>query len=152
MIVIRDMKCEDVARVAQIEEETFSMPWCQNAFLEMLANEHAHYLVAEEDGLIVGICGLRDILGEGDVTNVAVISSHRNRGIGYTMLVQLLKTGQRYGVTAVTLEVRQSNVAAIHLYEKLGFKIEGIRKNFYSDPQEHAAIMWRREKEAYESK
>ena len=57
---------------------------------------------------------------------------------------QLVKEGKEMGVTAYTLEVRVSNMAAIHLYKKLGFQEEGIRKNFYERPKEDALIMWKR--------
>ena len=61
------------------------------------------------------------------------------------MLLKLMEEGYRMGVEAFTLEVRKSNEAAIHLYEKLGFVTEGIRKNFYEEPTEDALIMWKRQ-------
>ncbi len=144
MIRFRDMQKKDVEEVAKIEEETFSMPWSQNAFLEMIEAEYAHYMVAEEDNKIIGSCGLRDIAGEGEITNVVIRPEYRNMGIGADMLCKLMKNADKIGIQKFTLEVRESNAAAIHVYEKLGFLAEGIRKNFYESPCENAVIMWKR--------
>lgn len=144
MTIIREMTREDVKPVSTIEEETFSMPWSEAAFLDMIEDRNAHYLVADEEGKIIGSCGLRDIVGEGEITNVAVKQEYRNRGIGFLMLCELIEAGRQRGIEAFTLEVRESNAAAIHIYEKLGFKTEGMRRNFYEKPIEDAAIMWKR--------
>lgn len=143
-IHIRPMEREDVDAVSRLEEETFSMPWSRDAFLEMVTKEDAAYYVAESDGGIVGGCGVLLIAGEGNITNVAVAESARNNGIGTRLLQYMMEEGYRNGLTAFTLEVRVSNAAAIHVYEKLGFRSEGIRPNFYEKPLEDAVIMWKR--------
>jgi ribosomal-protein-alanine N-acetyltransferase len=84
------------------------------------------------------------IAGEGNITNVAVDMALRNRGIGTRMLRYLIGEGEQKGLSAFTLEVRAGNAAAIHVYEKLGFRSEGIRPNFYEKPVEDAVIMWKR--------
>lgn len=144
MIVIRDMVQADVEQVAKTEQENFSAPWGEEAFLERITNKNAYYLVAEDEGNIIGTCGLRNIVGEGEITNVVVTRHNRNKGIAYEMLCKLIEVGGQAGIKAYTLEVRESNVGAIHLYEKLGFAAEGKRRNFYQDPQEDAVIMWKR--------
>ena len=143
-IHIREMERADVEYISHLEEETFSMPWSADAFLEMISKEDARYYVAESAGKVVGGCGVLMIAGEGNVTNVVVEKNERNRGIGTKMLQYLIEDGYRNGLTAFTLEVRVSNDAAIHLYEKLGFRSEGIRPNFYEKPTEDALIMWKR--------
>lgn len=146
-IRIRNMTPKDVPGVAALEGACFSEPWSENAYLITLANENALYLVAEkEDGELMGMCGLLDILGEGDISNVAVAEPFRRRKIAERMLAELLKQGKERGITAFTLEVRVSNEAAIRLYEKFGFVSEGRRKNFYEKPKEDALILWKREK------
>lgn len=143
-IKIREMMPEDVPAVAALERECFSEPWSENAYLSTLANENAVYLVAEtESGEVAGICGLLDILGEGDISNVAVAEPFRRQKIAERMLAELLKRGKDRGITAFTLEVRASNEAAIRLYEKFGFVSEGRRKNFYEKPREDALILWK---------
>lgn len=144
MINYRRMKTEDVPAVSRLEEETFSMPWSAESFLHMIEKEDTAYFVAEEDGEILGGCGLFLIAGEGNITNVVVAPGARRRGVATGLLTYLLSEGDRAGLTAYTLEVRVSNTAAIGLYEKLGFVSEGIRPNFYEKPGEDAMIMWKR--------
>lgn len=146
MITIREMTLADVDRVCVLEEMAFSMPWHKESFVEMIENKDALYLVADDERSgVIGCCGVRSIVGEGDITNVVVHPDFRQKGVAYEMLTQLLLRGEQdFGIKEFTLEVRYSNIGAIHLYEKLGFVSEGIRKNFYEEPVEDALIMWKR--------
>ena len=144
MVVYRKMTTEDVPFISRLEEETFSMPWSADSFLEMISKEDARYYVAEEDGRLLGGCGVLMIAGEGNITNVAIAPEARNRGIGTALLRHLMAEGDREGLTAYTLEVRVSNAAAIHVYEKLGFVSAGVRPGFYEKPVEDALIFWKR--------
>ena len=139
---------EDIDQVCVLEEMVFSMPWHKESFIEMVENKDALYLVVEENsnpGVVIAACGMRNIVGEGDISNVLVHPDYRKRGIARLMLAELMKQGeQKFGIEAYTLEVRKSNVDAIHLYEYHGFVQEGIRKNFYEKPTEDAIIMWKR--------
>lgn len=149
-MTVREMKASDVEAVARNEALCFSMPWSENAFREIAAAQETDggrtvlYLVAELDGRVVGHCGVRNLLGEGEITNVAVHPDCRNRGIAGAMLAELLHRGCCMGIEAFTLEVRAGNGSAIRLYEKAGFVTEGIRKGFYDEPKEDALIMWKR--------
>ena len=131
MVIYRRMTPEDVPVISRLEEETFSMPWSASSFLEMISKEDARYYVAEKDGKILGGCGVLMIAGEGNITNVVIAPEARNQGIGTAMLRHLMAEGDQEGLTAYTLEVRISNVAAIHVYEKLGFESGGIRPGLY---------------------
>lgn len=144
MVVYRKMTAEDVPFISRLEEETFSMPWSADSFLGMISKEDARYYVAEEDGRLLGGCGVLMIAGEGNITNVAIAPEARNRGIGTALLRHLMAEGDREGLTAYTLEVRVSNAAAIHVYEKLGFVSAGVRPGFYEKPVEDALIFWKR--------
>lgn len=144
MVVYRKMTAEDVPFISRLEEETFSMPWSADSFLETIGKEDARYYVAEEDGRLLGSCGVLMIAGEGNITNVAIAPEARNRGIGTALLRHLMAEGDREGLTAYTLEVRVSNAAAIHVYEKLGFVSAGVRPGFYEKPVEDALIFWKR--------
>lgn len=144
MIVYREMRKEDVPFISRLEEETFSMPWSEASFLRMIEKEDTAYFVAEEDGRLLGGCGLLLIAGEGNITNVVVAPGARRRGVATGLLRHLMAEGDRAGLTAYTLEVRVSNAAAIGLYGKLGFVSEGIRPGFYEKPTEDAVIMWKR--------
>lgn len=143
-VIIKPLTEEYVDQVCILEEEAFSMPWHRESFLEMIANENACYLVALIGEEVVASCGLRHIVGEGEITNVVTKGTMRGKGIGRQILLQLLEEGAKMGAEAFTLEVRVSNAPAIHLYESLGFVSEGIRKNFYEEPTEDALIMWKR--------
>ena len=144
MIVYRRMRAEDVPFISRLEEETFSMPWSADSFLRMIEKEDTAYFVAEEEGRLLGGCGLLLIAGEGNITNVVVAPEARRRGVATGLLHFLMEAGERAGLAAYTLEVRVSNKAAIALYEKLGFVSEGIRPRFYEKPEEDALIMWKR--------
>lgn len=142
---IRELTAGDVDAVCRIEQESFSMPWKAGDFLEMIEADYAYYYVAEEEGRIVGCCGIRNLAGEGEITNVAVAAGFRGRGIGRKMMEYMLKEASCHGIGDCTLEVRTGNTPAIRLYESLGFKSEGIRPGFYEKPDEDALIMWKRQ-------
>lgn len=147
MFLIRKLEKQDLDAVCRMEEETFSMPWSRDDFMEMIEADYAYYYVAidEKNGPEpVACCGIRIIAGEGQITNVVVAQRQRKRGIAYLLLDRAIAETQQAGAEVFTLEVRVSNQAAIHLYEKLGFKSEGIRPDFYEKPEEDALIMWRR--------
>lgn len=139
---IRKMEEQDIRDVVAIEEETFSSPWSAESFIQESKRVNNIYLVVEENEKVIGYCGLWGIAGEGQITNVAVSKENRNRGVGKQMLTRLLELGVEQGLEAFTLEVREGNKGALHLYESLGFLSAGLRKNFYSKPAENAVIMW----------
>lgn len=134
----------DVPQVAKLEANNFSQPWKEKDFYEVLKNENACYLVAKQLGSVVGVCGFLSGFGEAEVLNVSVEKQQRNQGIAFQMLLSLMEEGRKRDIHAFTLEVRKSNVLAIRLYEKMGFKNEGIRPGFYENPKEDAVIMWKR--------
>lgn len=144
-IVIRKLQEEDIGSLARIEAETFSMPWSEKAFRELLDRPYCSYFVALVDGQVAGGAGCTNLCGEINIDNVVVAQGHRNQGIGQLLLQELIAAGEMEGVKAFTLEVRVSNAPAIHLYEKNGFHSEGIRPGFYEKPREDAMIMWRRQ-------
>ncbi|MBQ2804150.1 MAG: ribosomal protein S18-alanine N-acetyltransferase [Lachnospiraceae bacterium] len=143
-IQIRRLQKEDIEELSIIEAQSFSMPWSAEDFEALLSRSYCRYLVAVVDGCIAGCVGLTNICNEGNIDNVVVSESFRRKGIARRLLSELILQGEREGIEAFTLEVRVSNVAAIALYEQLGFVSEGIRPNFYEKPTEDAMIMWRR--------
>lgn len=143
-ILIRPMEEKDVESAGSLESAVFSMPWKSEDFLEMIQRPYAYYFVAEDAGEIVGICGLIDAAGEGEIVNVVTAPSKRRRGIARSLLKRALDQCSQLEIKDVTLEVRTGNEPAIRLYESFGFKGEGIRPNFYEKPKEDALIMWKR--------
>lgn len=142
-MLIREMTEADLDAVYIIEEETFSEPWSKASFLDSLSDSNNCYLVVVLDGSIIGYCGYYGVIPEAYICNVAIDKNHRRLGLGYKMLEELIKQAYSRGITSMTLEVRVSNRPAIELYKRLGFKQEGIRKDFYKNPDEDAIIMWK---------
>lgn len=139
---IAAMEPQDAAEAAELERRIFTMPWSEQGFLSSLRSPDTLYLAVRRDGALVGYCGFLQSFDEADITNVAVAQEARGCGVAHRMLLELMERGRARGVLRYTLEVRVSNEAAIHLYEKLGFHSVGIRKNFYEKPLEDAQIMW----------
>jgi ribosomal-protein-alanine N-acetyltransferase len=146
-IVIRPMTIDDVDGVFEVEKNCFEHYWSKGEFEKEMKNDVARYLVADIDGKIVGYVGIWFVAGEGHITNVAVHSDYRGQKIGDILIKHLVKICKDNNIFAMTLEVRVSNIVAQNLYKKYGFKLAGIRKEYYSDNKEDAMIMWSQLKE-----
>ncbi len=144
MFAVENLREEDLQLAHQIEREVFSHPWGMEDFRALIDNDRAFFLVAKANGKVVGNLVMRIILDEAEITNVAVKKEYRGQGIAKALLQHALVEGERKGVVAYTLEVRESNMPAISLYQSHGFINEGKRKEFYQDPVEDAIIMWKR--------
>ena len=138
MIEIVRMNESHVSAVAELERQNFSEPWPDIAVRGELTNKLALWLVALEDGEVVGYVGSQTVLQEADMMNIAVADSHRRRGIAKMLVEELIRQLDAY---QLTLEVRASNAPAIALYEALGFQQVGLRKNYYRKPKEDALIL-----------
>ncbi len=142
---IRPMSENDLEASAELEAMCFSTPWSLQAFKDSLDKPDIYlFRVAYLGDELVAQAGLIMSFDEADVVNVAVKPEYRKRGIASGLLNELMRAGSARGVKDYTLEVRAGNHAAIALYENLGFKTEGIRKDFYREPVEDALIMWKR--------
>lgn len=137
------MKEEDIPEVAHLEEICFSEPWSKNAISESMS-AGTLFFVAKQDGKVCGYIGISIIAGEGYITNIAVFPEYRSKGIGTALLKRVISLKDEMELDFVSLEVRSSNKAAISIYEKSEFKVEGLRKGFYRNPTEDAIIMTRR--------
>ena len=140
-IKIKTMTPEDVVQVHKVEEACFSVPWSLENFERIFRYKENYYLTAWDGDTIVGFIGLMAVAGEGDITNVAVLPSHRKQGIGDRLVKSMIDLAKEKEISKIMLEVRSSNEAAIHLYEKYGFEFLCIRKNYYQKPTEDANIM-----------
>ncbi len=139
---IREMTIKDIEAVAFLELECFSVPWSKEALEESFAQSHSYFVVAEIDEIIVGYGGVYILYEDAEITNIAVTPLCRKQGIGELLVKDIIRSAVEKGAKSILLEVRQSNVAAIGLYEKCGFETIGTRKNFYEKPVEDAVIMW----------
>ena len=104
-------------------------------------NDLALWLVAEDDGVVVGYVGSQTVHPETDMMNIAVIPERRREGIAEVLIDSLIVELKRIGSSCLTLEVRASNLPAISLYHKMGFRQVGLRRNYYRNPKEDALIL-----------
>lgn len=142
-IRIEDMRRRHLRGVLRIEEEVNPRPWSLSLFLsELRYRESRVYIVARSGLEIVGYAGLMLVAGDGHITNVGVSEPHRRHKTATRMMLVLARRALAEGAVALTLEVRMSNIAAQALYRRFGFSPAGVRKNYYSDSNEDALIMW----------
>lgn len=143
-IMVSPMTRENLETAAALEKKYLGCEAWNIKQLETAAfdRDDTIYLVAKKQDEVIGLCGIQNISGEGEITNVSVDKACRHEGVAYKMLRQLMERAQGIGVNSFTLEVRASNAAAIRLYEKLGFKSEGVRPGFYDAPKDDAVIYW----------
>ena len=131
---------EHLPAVAELERQCFPEPWSEHA-LELFLGENAVAMVAVDGGTVLGYGSMLFVPGEGQLVNLAVLSTARRQGIGKQILSSLIEEAKNRGAETISLEVRVSNAAAIALYEGFGFRSVGIRKRFYRQPVEDAAVM-----------
>lgn len=145
--MIRRMRQEDIPAAAALEALCFSEPWTEHAYRSAFRRDGVDYFfwIEEEDGEAVGIISLTHMGEDGEIGNVAVHPDRRRCGIARRLLQTALEYGEKeLHMEAFTLEVRDGNTGAIHLYESEGFRTEGVRPGFYKKPTEAARILWRR--------
>ena len=137
------MTASDISDVLRIERASFSTTWPSDAFFnELTTNKLAHYFVGRIDGKVVAYGGIWVIFEDSHVTTIAVDPAYRGKKYGEVMLLKLIDEAIARGAAWMTLEVRESNVAAQQLYRKYGFTTVTTRKGYYSDNNENALVMW----------
>ena len=134
---------EHIKEIAKLEKICFSEPWSEETLLDAYM-KGTKFFVCLCDGKVMGYIGISCILDEGYITNVAVFPEYRKKGVGTALLERVFSLARDEALSFVSLEVRVSNIAAISLYEKLGFKQEGRRPKFYRSPEEDALILTKR--------
>ena len=139
-MTIVPMAQSHIAAIADLEQACFADPWSAAALAEELDNPHAVFCVAVEGDTVLGYVGMHHVLDEGFITNVAVSPDARRRGVARALLADLAAYGTAHSLYRITLEVRVGNTPARTLYESEGYKLDGIRPNFYRTPTEDAAI------------
>ncbi len=137
---IRYVEPEHIAEIARLEKLCFSCPWSEEQLKTQLKEGHI-FLAALEGEQLLGYIGLMYVLDEGYISNVAVSPQRRGQGIGQALIAELERLSREKELSFMTLEVRESNLPAIKLYEKRGFSRVGLRKNYYDSPRENAILM-----------
>ena len=132
-----------LGEVQRIDALTYHRPWSLAMWRQELSlADSRRYLVATVGSRHVGHAGMMQVVDEAHVTTVAVDPDWQRQGIAAKLMLSLHNLAIDRGVTAMTLEVRVSNVAAIGLYRRFGYAPAGVRKNYYSDEGEDGLVMW----------
>jgi [ribosomal protein S18]-alanine N-acetyltransferase len=136
---------DEIDAVLAIEEASFTSPWTREMYLAEFDNHGVSYfyLARNENRDIVGFCSFWRILDELHINNLAVAPAHRRSRAATELLTRVLEDGAKLGAKRATLEVRRSNEPAQQLYERFGFSIAGVRRDYYSNPVEDALVLWR---------
>jgi [ribosomal protein S18]-alanine N-acetyltransferase len=134
----------DLDGVLEVESESFTNPWTREMYASELKDRSVcHILVVRTDEHpVVGFCAFWLVSGEIHINNLAIRPGFRGQGFGTGLVSEVLAHAQVLGATRATLEVRRSNVGAVRLYERLGFRLSGSRRGYYSSPVEDALILW----------
>jgi len=142
-VTIRKMEIADIDQVMEIDRASFPSPWPRYIFeQEISENDFAYYYVLEQDGKVLGYLGMWMILEDAQVTNIALLPEARGQKFGEQLFRHGVELAIRNGMQRLSLEVRVSNVVAQKLYRKFGLVPGGIRKNYYTDNNEDAIVMW----------
>ena len=139
-ITIKKAEQCHVPQIAEIERNYIPQPWSEAAFAAALDDEKAVTLAAFGGDVLCGFITGVYLLDTADIYSVAVSADYRGKGIGKRLLEEFFDQLPE-DVKNVGLEVRESNIPAIKLYESFGFERVGLRKNFYQDPRENAVLM-----------
>ena len=131
----------DVDDIALIEAKSFKTPWSREMILSEMREPISRFYLAISDGKTIGYYGFLHILDELHILNVAVDPDFRRQGVGRELMAHLKTVAGELSARAVTLEVRESNLSAIRLYERAGFSLAGVRPRYYTD-KENALIYW----------
>ena len=146
-VELRDLGVADLTAIETIERRSYPTPWSRSMFAGELAKPTSICLGAfetdDEDGALVGYLIVSRYVDAWHVMNVAVDPEHRGRGVGTMLLERLFDLTADDARRGYTLEVRVTNVKAIDLYERLGFRSRGLRRGYYTDNREDALIMWK---------
>ena len=113
--------------------------WTMESLRSQLDKADSRCTVAAEDDTVIGYLAFEQVLDEGSIVEVAVHPDYRRRGIAKALITSAINSAE--GLHTVFLEVRESNVPAVRLYESFGFERIGVRKGYYQKPKEDAVIM-----------
>jgi len=139
--LIRKMTEQDLDELMIIERESFSLPWSRQAYETELQNQYANYLVCDWQGEVAAYVGMWTVFEDAHITNVAVGRRFRRMGMGRILMLEEEKLALAKQASRILLEVRPSNIAALTMYNELGYYPTSLRKQYYSDNNEDAIIM-----------
>ena len=144
-MMFRQMRATDAPEVHAIEIEVFPFPWSEAGFVNAVGYGYNCWVMCEETtGKIVGYFILMTSIDEGHLLTIGLKASYQGLGYGRILLDRALTTAREHGMATMLLEVRPSNISALEMYKKYGFRQIGVRKNYYPDvdnTREDALVM-----------
>ena len=142
--IVRLETSDDLDAVARLEAESFSNPWSREILARDLRNPDVSrvYVLRARDGALLAFCACWFIADELHINTLAVKAHARRQGLATRLLRFIFAEASGLGIGRATLEVRRSNEPALKLYAALGFTVQGIRTNYYSQPVEDGLILW----------
>ncbi|WP_049293839.1 ribosomal protein S18-alanine N-acetyltransferase [Franconibacter helveticus] len=142
MMTISSLEPTDLAAAYAIEIRSHAFPWSEKTFATNQGERYLNYRL-DLQGEMAAFAITQVVLDEATLFNIAVAPAYQRRGLGRQLLEHLISELETRGVLTLWLEVRASNVAAIALYESLGFNEATIRRNYYptKEGREDAIIM-----------
>lgn len=132
---------EHIPLLLPIEHEAYPDPWTHGMFRQEIENGASQFFVMRVGRDLVGYGGFWLLLDEAHLTKLTITEPYRRQGLGIRLMRYLLRHAEMLGATAMRLEVRESNIAALRLYEKLGFEEVHRRKGYYAKTDETAIVM-----------
>jgi len=146
MMIIENLKADNVRDVARIEKEEIETPWGLNALMADIENKNAYYVCVKKDARVIGYGGIWLSIETADITNIAVSNDFKRMGVGTLIVGELIKKAHEKNCFEINLEVNENNEGAIALYEKCGFKKVGIRKKYYNNTDNAILMQFNKEK------
>jgi len=140
---LREMTESDLDRVMAIEVSVYPHPWTRGIFSDCIKVGYKCW-VLEQQTEIIGYAVMSVGVDEVHLLNISIKSSHQNQGLGRQFVLQMCDIAKKNNADTILLEVRPSNLSAVHLYDSIGFNEVGLRKNYYPDQngkREDALIM-----------
>jgi [ribosomal protein S18]-alanine N-acetyltransferase len=137
----------DLDGVLDVDVLSFTRPWTRAMYESEFLNRDTSrmFVLRTVSRPVAGYCAAWFILDEIHINNIAVRPELRGQGLGSALLTHVLEEGRAVGASRATLEVRRSNDDARRLYERFGFRVAGVRRDYYTDPTEDALVLWREE-------
>ena len=135
-MTLRALREEDLPIIEEMEKRCFADPWTEEMFQSLLRFPFQYAILAEEGGQVCGYCCFSALFEDAELLNIAVDAPYRKRGIGETLLCEMLARVKALGAQNCFLEVRKSNAPAIALYEKYGFTNYGLRERYYGNGED----------------
>jgi ribosomal-protein-alanine N-acetyltransferase len=130
--------------VLYVESESYPEPWTHGMFRQELENPNSYIYLAMQEDRFIGYAGFWLVLDEAHITRVTVAEKYRGMGYGRVLTQYMLERAFELGAVLARLEVREANVPARALYDRLGFVVEGMRKGYYQRTNENAVLMLKR--------